>query len=410
MTSFYLSKPYEPPQAPTKLPLGEPWALFGGISPEQFMARYWHKKPLLVRGAIPAFSLSVQHGEALDSAIPAPELLQFAHQDEVESRLVKSKPWSFEHGPFSKKEIPAIDKPNWTLLLQGMEARHPAAAKILSWFRFIPDARLDDLMISIAGVGGGVGPHFDSYDVFLIQMSGRRRWQISAQKDLSLNPQLPLKILQNFKAEQEWILEPGDMLYLPPHIAHDGIALDAGCQTWSVGFRSPSFKELLQEGLWRLAESLEDIPALNQKFADPKQGATHAAEQLPDELIKQLGMKLKELKLDQIDGFLPGITAYLSEPKQEALFEAPQNPLKPREFLKKLSVKRLIPHPQTRILSLGKQVYCNGEPVSKGQAPDILLAWQTLSARKALKTNKIRRLDQSSLYEAYLAGWVIFET
>ena len=409
MTSFYLSKPYEPPQAPTKLPLGEPWALFGGISPEQFMARYWHKKPLLVRGAIPAFVLSAQNGEVLDSAIPAPELLQFAQQDEVESRLVKSKPWSFEHGPFSKKEIPAIDKPNWTLLLQGMEARHPAAAKILSWFRFIPDARLDDLMISIAGIGGGVGPHFDSYDVFLIQMSGRRQWQISAQKDLSLNPKLPLKILQNFKAEQEWILEPGDMLYLPPHIAHDGIALDAGCQTWSVGFRSPSFKELLQEGLWRLAESLEDIPALNQKFADPKQGATHTAEQLPDELIKQLGMKLKELKLDQIDGFLPGITAYLSEPKQEALFEALQNPLKPKEFLKKLGVKNLIPHPQTRILSLGKQVYCNGESVSKDQAPDVVLAWQTLSASKALKTIKLQRLDQSSLYEAYLAGWVIFE-
>ena len=410
MTSFYLSKPYEPPQAPAKLPLGVPWALFGGISPEQFMARYWQKKPLLVRGAIPAFSLSAQHGEPLASPIPAPELLQFALKEELEARLVKSKPWSFEHGPFSKKAIPALEKPNWTLLLQGMEAHHPSAAKILSWFRFIPDARLDDLMISIAGIGGGVGPHFDSYDVFLIQMSGRRQWQISEQKDLSLNPKLPLKILQNFKPEQEWTLEPGDMLYLPPHIAHDGIALDAGCQTWSVGFRSPSFKELLQEGLWRLAESLEDIPALDQKFADPKQGATHTAEQLPDELIKQLDTQLKVLKLDKIDGFLPGITAYLSEPKQEALFEAIESPLKPKEFLKKLGINKLIPHPQTRILSLGKQVYCNGESMSKGQLPDILLAWQSLSANKELKTNKLQLIDQSSLYEAYLAGWVIFES
>jgi 50S ribosomal protein L16 3-hydroxylase len=410
MTSFYLSKPYEPPQAPAKLPLGVPWALFGGISPEQFMARYWQKKPLLVRGAIPAFTLSAQHGEPLESPIPAPELLQFALKEELEARLVKSKPWSFEHGPFSKKAIPALEKPNWTLLLQGMEAHHPSAAKILSWFRFIPDARLDDLMISIAGIGGGVGPHFDSYDVFLIQMSGRRQWQISEQKDLSLNPKLPLKILQNFKPEQEWTLEPGDMLYLPPHIAHDGIALDAGCQTWSVGFRSPSFKELLQEGLWRLAESLEDIPALDQKFADPKQGATHTAEQLPDELIKQLDTQLKVLKLDKIDGFLPGITAYLSEPKQEALFEALESPLKPKEFLKKLGINKLTPHPQTRILSLGKQVYCNGESMSKGQLPDILLAWQSLSANKELKTNKLQQIDQSSLYEAYLAGWVIFES
>uniref|UniRef100_B1XUZ6 Cupin 4 family protein n=1 Tax=Polynucleobacter necessarius subsp. necessarius (strain STIR1) TaxID=452638 RepID=B1XUZ6_POLNS len=409
MTSFYLSKPYQPPQAPANLPLGEPWALFGGITPKQFMSRYWHKKPLLIRGAIPAYALSTKNGELLDSPIPAKELLRFALQDEVELRLVGSKPWSFEHGPFSKQEIPNIEKPNWTLLFQGMEAHHPAAAKILSWFRFIPDARLDDLMISIAGVGGGVGPHFDSYDVFLIQMSGRRQWRISEQQDLSLNPKLPLKILKNFKAEQEWTLEPGDMLYLPPQVAHDGISLDAGCQTWSVGFRSPSFKELLQEGLWRLAESLEDIPALEQKFADPKQGATHIAEQLPSELIKQLRSKLKELKLDQIEGFLPGITAYLSEPKQQALFHAPKSPLSPREFSKKLSSGKLAPNPQTRILSLNKQVYCNGDNMSRGQNPATLAAWRHLSAAKELNKVKLQNLDNSSLYEAYLAGWLIFE-
>lgn len=408
MTSFYLSKPYEPPQAPEKLPLAQPWALFGGISPNQFMARYWHKKPLLIRGAIPAFALSAQHGEPLDSPIPTKELLKFALQDDMEARLIKSNPWSFNNGPLSKKVIPSIDKPNWTLLLQGMEAHHPAAAKVLSWFRFIPDARLDDLMISIAGIGGGVGPHFDSYDVFLIQMSGRRQWRISEQKDLSLDTNLPLKILKNFKPAENWTLEPGDMLYLPPHVAHDGIALDPGCQTWSVGFRSPSFKELLQEGLWRLAESLEDIPALENKFADPKQAATHTAEQLPEELIKQLESKLRELKLDQIDGFLPGVTAYLSEPKQQAFFDGPEHPLSPREFLKKLGVNNLTSHPKTRILSLGKQVYCNGENMTKGQEADIAQAWRTLSAMKKLKTNKLQAPDKSSLYEAYLAGWLVF--
>lgn len=126
-------------------------------------------------------------------------------------------------------------------------------------------------------------------------MSGRRRWRISEQKDLSLNPDLPLKILKRFQVEQEWVLEPGDMLYLPPHIAHDGIALDAGCQTWSVGFRAQSYKEILQEGLWRLAESLEDIPELEKRFADPKQTATSQAEQLPEELIKQVAQKLNSL-------------------------------------------------------------------------------------------------------------------
>jgi 50S ribosomal protein L16 3-hydroxylase len=374
------------------------------------MQRNWHKKPLLVRGAIPAFKLCAKNNEALASPISAEELFQFANRDTVESRLIKAKPWSFEHGPFKSKSIPSLNKSDWTLLLQGMDAHHPAAAKVLSWFRFIPDARLDDLMISIAGIGGGVGPHFDSYDVFLIQMSGRRRWRISKQKDLSLSPNLPLKILKNFTSDQEWILEPGDMLYLPPHVAHDGIALDAACQTWSVGFRSPSFKELLQEGLWRLAESLEDIPELDKKFADPKQRATSHAEQLPAELIEQITLKLAELKLDKVAGFLPGVAAYLSEPKQQAIFDSPSKPLNPSRFSQALSSKRLVPSPQTRILSLGKVVYCNGENMSQGQARNITSAWQALSAKKVLPARKLKGVSESSLYEAYLAGWLIFES
>ena len=409
MSSFYLSKPYQPPQAPQNLPLNEPWALFGGISPNLFMEQYWHKKPLLVRGAIPAFTLATQNSEDLDSPISAVELIKLASQDIVESRLIQANPWSFDVGPFTKKAIPALSKPNWTLLLQGMESHHPAAAKILSWFRFIPDARLDDLMISIAGIGGGVGPHFDSYDVFLIQMAGRRRWQISQQKDLSLSPNLPLKILQRFKPQHEWVLEPGDMLYLPPHIAHDGVALDAGCQTWSVGFRSPSFKELLQEGLWRLAESLEDLPELERKFADPLQKASPNAEQLPQELIQQITVKLRELKLDQVDRFLPGITAYLSEPKQQAFFHGPAKPLNASRFSKHLGLKKLLPSPQTRILSLGKEVFCNGENMSQGQTQDIAQAWRILSAKKVLLDTKLQASSQSSLYVAYLAGWLVFE-
>jgi 50S ribosomal protein L16 3-hydroxylase len=289
-----------------------------------------------------------------------------------------------------------------------MEARHPAAANILSWFRFIPDARLDDLMISIAGPGGGVGPHFDSYDVFLIQMSGRRRWRISEQKDLSLNPDLPLKILKNFKLEQEWDLEPGDMLYLPPHVAHDGIALDGGCQTWSVGFRAQSYKEILQEGLWRLAESLEDIPGLEKRFADPKQTATSQAEQLPEELIKQVAQKLNHLRLDRIDTFLPGIAAYLSEPKPQAFFDGSADELSPEEFSIQLSKRTVKPHPQTRLLALGTRIYCNGEDVTAGQAVSIKKAWRALAAKKQFK-GSIGKIDaNNSLFDAFEAGWLVF--
>ena len=411
MTSFYLSKPYQPPQAPKPLPLNEPWALLGQMSPQKFMKTHWHKKPLLVRGAIPAFALSAQMGEPLTSPISRDGLFKIAGNDIEQSRLIQSEPWSFIGGPFKKKELPALNTPNWTLLLQGMEARHPAAAKILSWFRFIPDARLDDLMISIAGAGGGVGPHFDSYDVFLIQMAGRRRWQISAQKDLSLNPDLPLKILQSFKPEQEWVLEPGDMLYLPPHIAHDGVALDDGCQTWSVGFRSPSFKELLQEGLWRLAESLEDNIELSKRFADPKQEASSNAEQLPQELIKQVQQKLADLKLDQVETFLPGIASYLSEPKPQAYFEAPEDLLTPGGFKEKLASASLIPHPQTRLLSIGGNVFCNGDDVTKDQSKGIQNLWIKLSADKRLDPlgKTLKYASEGTLFEAYEAGWLIFE-
>ncbi|SNX28669.1 50S ribosomal protein L16 3-hydroxylase [Polynucleobacter meluiroseus] len=410
MTSFYLSKPYDPPHAPKTLVLNEPWPLLGGNSPQQFMKRYWHKKPLLVRGAIPAFSLANQIDEPLSSPISAHELFQFAADEDMEARLIRAKKWSFTEGPFKKKDLPLLESPDWTLLLQGMEAKHPAAATVLSWFRFIPDARLDDLMISIAGLGGGVGPHFDSYDVFLIQMAGRRRWRISAQTDLSLTPNLPLKILQNFKQEQEWILEPGDMLYLPPQIAHDGVALDAGCQTWSVGFRSPSYKELLQEGLWRLAESLEEIPALARRFADPGQEASAHPEQLPAELIWQIEQKLKALRLDRVETFLPGVAAYLSEPKAQAIFTGPENPMTEAEFGKELSIRSLIPHPQSRLLALDSGIFCNGENMTLEQAKATKNAWKALAAKRILKpTQTIRITQESNLYEAYCAGWVIFQ-
>jgi 50S ribosomal protein L16 3-hydroxylase len=200
------------------------------------------------------------------------------------------------------------------------------------------------------------------------------------------------------------------MLYLPPHIAHDGIALDAGCQTWSVGFRSPSFKELLQEGLWRLAESLEGIPELEEKFADPKQEASADPEELPRELIKQLEKKLAGLKLDQIQQFLPGITAYLTEPKQEAFFRGPSTPLSPSQFAEKLSTHTLLPHPQTRILSQHPDIYCNGERVTQGQSAQIKGAWRTLAAHKALTQKGLQALENSSLYEAYLSGWLVFRS
>jgi 50S ribosomal protein L16 3-hydroxylase len=318
-------------------------------------------------------------------------------------------------GPFSKKSIPSVSQANWTLLLQGADTLHPAAKTVLSWFRFIPDVRLDDLMISLAGPGGGVGPHVDSYDVFLIQMSGRRHWKISTQSDLSLKPNLPLKILAQFKPSEEWVLEPGDMLYLPPHVAHEGVSLDAGCQTWSVGFRAASYRELLQEGLWRLAESLDTIPELDRRYEDPQQTATDRPDTLPLELIKQLGARLKGLKLNSVDTMLPGVAAYLSEPKPHAFFSCPDQTLSAKAFAYCLKQNPLHLHPHTRLMRLGNTIFCNGENQTEGESLAVKLCWNVLSERHSLPPlgdkNSAYVADiatgNNSLYEAYCSGWLL---
>ncbi len=248
--------------------------LLGGLSPEQFMRRHWQKKPLLVRQALPGIAPPASRTE----------LARLAADADVESRLVSSFDgrWALRHGPVAK--LPPFSKPGWTLLVQGLDLHLAAAHELLSRFRFVPEARLDDLMISYASDGGGVGPHFDSYDVFLIQVQGRRRWRIAPQKDAVLRDDVPLKIIANFKPEQEWLLEPGDMLYLPPGWAHDGVAVGDDCMTCSVGFRTPWRAELARELLPRLMDD-DSRAYANRIYSDPRQPATTTPGQMPEALI-----------------------------------------------------------------------------------------------------------------------------
>jgi len=184
--------------------VNQPLPLLGGLSPQVFMKRHWQKKPLLVRQAITNFRPLLDRGE----------LFELASCEDVQARMVireqgETPGWRFKHGPFERRALPALKRPGWTILLQGVDLHCEAVHDLMNKFRFVPDARLDDLMISYATDGGGVGPHFDSYDVFLLQAQGRRRWRIGRQKDLSLQPDVPLKILSQFVPEQEFVLEPG---------------------------------------------------------------------------------------------------------------------------------------------------------------------------------------------------------
>ena len=245
--------------------------LLGGLSADVFMRRHWQKKPLLVRGALPVDEAFVTRAQ----------LFALASTESVESRLVErgAAGWRLRQGPFKRTALPPLKRAAWTLLVQGVDLHLSAARVLLERFRFVPDARLDDVMVSYASDGGGVGPHVDSYDVFLLQLQGRRRWRIGRVTDPSLLPGVPLKVLAAFKPEREWLLEAGDMLYLPPGWGHDGVA-EGECLTASIGFRAAGREQLGREVLQRALDGGEPIDN-DALYRDPKQPATDAPGRIP---------------------------------------------------------------------------------------------------------------------------------
>ncbi|WP_317928840.1 cupin domain-containing protein [Halioxenophilus sp. WMMB6] len=237
--------------------MSSPLRVLGDLPVATFLKEYWQKKPLLVRGALPP--------EAL--AITGDQLAGFALEDDVESRLITDNrgSWQLEHGPFSDKRFAKLPEKGWTLLVQAVDQLDWHVHKLLSQFNFLPNWRLDDIMISYAADQGSVGPHLDQYDVFLIQGEGTRRWQISPDYN-DQSPHLsdtPLSILSDFKAQQEWLLETGDLLYLPPGYAHFGVA-EGDCITYSIGFRAPSIRESLSS----FVDFLSQKPGADQRFCD----------------------------------------------------------------------------------------------------------------------------------------------
>jgi len=236
-----------------------PRSLPGGIDAETFLAQYWQHRPLLVRDAFPGWRNPLQPDE----------LAGLACEPEVESRIVTGRiggHWQLEHGPFDESAFAGMPARDWTLLVQSVDQWVPAVATLRNRFRFVPDWRLDDVMVSYATPGGSVGPHVDQYDVFLLQGMGRRRWQLAAPQPgpPAHIPDLDLQVLARFAPEQEYTLGPGDMLYLPPGWAHYGLALDA-CMTYSIGFRAPSAADLLGHFCDEVASHLDQ----SQRYADP---------------------------------------------------------------------------------------------------------------------------------------------
>lgn len=240
-----------------------PLQLLGGLTAREFLRDYWQKKPLLVRQAFPDF----------ESPIDADELAGLALEEEVESRLViehGERPWELRRGPFEEDAFSTLPERDWTLLVQAVDQFVPEVGELLENFRFLPSWRIDDVMISFAAPGGSVGPHFDNYDVFLLQGQGKRNWKIGqmCDSDSPLIEHADLRILADFEQTDEWTLEPGDMLYLPPRLAHYGIAED-DCLTYSVGFRAPSAAEVLTHFTDFLTQFLPDEERYTDADAQP---------------------------------------------------------------------------------------------------------------------------------------------
>jgi len=385
--------------------------LLGGLTPEEFLADYWHKKPLLIKNAISNFT----------GLLSPEELAGLACEDDVQSRIVEeiNGKWHAKHGPFDDEdfaELPEQPDPKhrWTLLVQSVNHYLPEASELLQQFDFIPHARLDDLMVSYAPDGGGVGPHFDSYDVFLLQGQGKRLWRISEQTDLTLVEGAPLRILKNFDTAQEWLLEAGDMLYLPPHLAHWGIAVSDGnvdCMTYSIGFRAPKNQELVTEFLGFMQDRLnQDALKIDGIYQDADLSLQEHPAEIGDSMISKVGQILQNIKWSDED-IAAFLGTYLSEPKPDVVFDSHKK-ISGKAFREKLAKSGISLDLKSQMLFADNRFYLNGESIKlSGKPADVL---KKLADKRHLEPAEIQNManDESLLEQLrdwYIAGYLQFD-
>ena len=372
--------------------------LLGGISAQVFLRDYWQKKPLLIRNAIPGFVAPLSKNE----------VLTLARRDDAESRLIKrnADAWQIDHGPFSSRDFRQPKNILWTVLVQDVQHFSFEAHELLAHFNFIPQARIDDLMVSYAVAGAGVGAHFDSYDVFLLQGAGKRRWQISTQKNLRLIPELPLKILADFKPTDEFVLDTGDMLYLPPSVAHHGIA-ETECLTWSVGFRAPSTQDLSVAFL----DHLRDAIQLPGQYTDSGIPPTFQPARIDSAMQRRIALQLEAVRAATCNNANVNRFAgcYLTEPKPHIVFDLPQAPIAARDFWKLAGRYGLELDLKTRILYDDSTVFINGKAHALRHGGG--KGFREMANRRILPASSMSALQsgamQALVYECYCEGAIL---
>lgn len=363
--------------------------LLGGLDVTRFLRTYWQKRPLVVRQAVPDMG---------NLAAPQ-DVFRLARDAEVESRVVVGgRRWSLEHGPFTRRDLNTLPHQHWTLLVQGLNQHWPAADRLLRRFAFLPYARLDDVMVSYAVPHGGVGPHTDSYDVFLIQGRGRRRWRIGRVRQPEFIDGLDLRILRRFEPTAEYVMEPGDLLYLPPGWGHDGVAIDE-CMTYSIGFRAPSRQELLYEFFVRAAEQI-CLPGL---YTDPDLSRQPGPAQLPTTMIRRTEALVRKVRFSNAD-ITDFLGAYLSEPKPQVVFARPGRLPSPAMFARKVALAGIRLDPRSIMLYRGSRVFINGESLrcQSGQRTALL----KLANRRQLAPREAASTCLALFREWHGNGWL----
>lgn len=278
-----------------------------GITAQEFLDNYWQKKPLLIPNGL----------EGFQAILDANELAGLACEAEIESRIILTNgpqhPWQLKNGPFSDEIFSKLPEKEWTLLVQAVDQIVPEVSHLLEHFKFLPNWRLDDIMISYAAPGGSVGPHYDQYDVFLIQAEGQRNWQLGPEcgADTKFRQDTQLHILSEFEATEEFIVNPGDVLYVPPRIPHYGVAITA-CQTYSVGFRAPSHGELIEH----FASYIADKLSADTRFTDDKANTDHNPGLITEHTIDTLKDIINEHMSDR-ESLKDWFAGYMSQPKYE---------------------------------------------------------------------------------------------
>ncbi|HUP93968.1 MAG TPA: cupin domain-containing protein [Burkholderiales bacterium] len=362
-----------------------------GLTHTEFMRRHWQKDMLLARGALSQYAASVTRAD----------LLGLAQREDIESRIVRhaGDRWRVQHGPFERRDLTRLPRLGWSLLVQGVDRVLEPVVRLLREFSFIPYARLDDVMVSYAAPGGSVGPHFDSYDVFLVQGQGKRRWRVGHQKDLTLVRDAPLRILERFTPRHEWTLESGDVLYLPPHWAHDGVALDE-CITYSIGFRAPLAQELGTHFL----EFLQDRLALEGVYADPDLRSTKAPGRIPSGMISSMATLLGSVRWSRKD-VVEFLGCYLSEPKPSVVYSRPARALHESTFADRARAQGVRLAPASRLLIYDEYVFMNGEQHRVGSRA-LRLFEKLANERELGGAAAIGREAGRLLYGWYRAGYI----